>query len=199
MVVAFFAGAFVASMPLESNIVRRRSHAYGLLLLLEAVLLGTFAALSYFMDTHEPRFHDVQAMLLCFAMGLQNSLVTRLSGAIVRTTHLTGAVTDLAIECARWFRHWRHRIGARTHVRLIAGEASTIPPHKARSLLLLTLVVAFIVGSAAGAILAARFGQLALVAPTILLLIGAISALREKSLLGRVLSRIAHGTSASTD
>src|SRR3954466_13762178 len=110
MVVAFFAGAFLASMALESNLLARRSHIYGALLVLEAALLACFAALSYLVNTTNPRFHDVQAMLLCLAMGLQNSLVTRLSGAIVRTTHLTGVVTDLAIESARWFRHWRGRL-----------------------------------------------------------------------------------------
>ena len=36
-------------------------------------------------------------------MGLQNSLVTRISGAIVRTTHLTGLFTDLGIELSQLF------------------------------------------------------------------------------------------------
>ncbi len=36
-------------------------------------------------------------------MGLQNSLVTRISNAIVRTTHLTGLFTDLGIELSQLF------------------------------------------------------------------------------------------------
>lgn len=31
----------------------------------------------------------------CFAMGLQNSMTSKYSGSVVRTTHLTGASTDL--------------------------------------------------------------------------------------------------------
>ena len=34
---------------------------------------------------------------LLFAMGLQNALVSMVSGSVVRTTHLTGVVTDLGI------------------------------------------------------------------------------------------------------
>lgn len=41
------------------------------------------------------------ACLLLFAMGLQNALVTSLSNAVVRTTHLTGLFTDLGIELSQ--------------------------------------------------------------------------------------------------
>jgi uncharacterized membrane protein YoaK (UPF0700 family) len=46
---------------------------------------------------------NIIAYTLLFAMGLQNSLVTRISDAIVRTTHLTGLFTDLGIELAQLF------------------------------------------------------------------------------------------------
>ena len=36
-------------------------------------------------------------------MGLQNSLVTRVSNSVVRTTHLTGIFTDLGIEVSQLF------------------------------------------------------------------------------------------------
>jgi uncharacterized membrane protein YoaK (UPF0700 family) len=39
--------------------------------------------------------------LLCFTMGLQNAMVTKISGAVIRTTHLTGMVTDLGIKLGR--------------------------------------------------------------------------------------------------
>lgn len=38
---------------------------------------------------------------LLFAMGLQNALVSVISGSVVRTTHLTGTFTDLGIELAQ--------------------------------------------------------------------------------------------------
>lgn len=39
---------------------------------------------------------------LSFTMGLQNAAVTKISEARVRTTHVTGMVTDIGIELARW-------------------------------------------------------------------------------------------------
>ena len=41
---------------------------------------------------------------LLFAMGIQNALVSVISGSVVRTTHLTGTFTDLGIDIAqlRW-------------------------------------------------------------------------------------------------
>jgi uncharacterized membrane protein YoaK (UPF0700 family) len=34
-------------------------------------------------------------------MGLQNAMITKLSDAVIRTTHLTGMVTDIGIELGR--------------------------------------------------------------------------------------------------
>jgi uncharacterized membrane protein YoaK (UPF0700 family) len=39
--------------------------------------------------------------LLSFTMGLQNAMITKLSDAVIRTTHLTGMVTDIGIEVGR--------------------------------------------------------------------------------------------------
>ncbi len=172
LVAAYFAGTFVASMAIESNVVRARSRVYGGLLLLEAMLLVIFALLSSVMDTRNPRFHDVQAVLLCIAMGMQNSFVTRLSGAVVRTTHLTGVVTDLGIESARWFRLWRAQIAQRTKLRLVAGDAPAAAPLASRTHLLLMIVVTFLVGSVVGAVSAAHLGALALLVPSALLVAG---------------------------
>ena len=103
MFVAFLAGAFVASMAIESNVFGRTANAYGVALLGEAALLVLFTGISHLTPVAHPRAQDAEAALLCGAMGMQNSLVTRLSGAVVRTTHLTGVFTDLGIEGARWF------------------------------------------------------------------------------------------------
>jgi uncharacterized membrane protein YoaK (UPF0700 family) len=40
-------------------------------------------------------------MLLCFIMGLQNALITKVSKAEIRTTHITGIVTDIGIELGK--------------------------------------------------------------------------------------------------
>ncbi|WLS81201.1 YoaK family protein (plasmid) [Erwinia pyri] len=44
-------------------------------------------------------------LILClsFLMGLQNAVVTRISNARVRTTHISGTSTDIGIELATLF------------------------------------------------------------------------------------------------
>lgn len=38
------------------------------------------------------------------ALGIQNAMTTKLSGAVIRTTHLTGLTTDLGILTAHWLQ-----------------------------------------------------------------------------------------------
>ncbi len=45
----------------------------------------------------------ITAYAMLFAMGIQNSLVTKISSSTVRTTHLTGLFTDLGIELSQLF------------------------------------------------------------------------------------------------
>lgn len=135
LVLAYFA----ASVALESSLVARRGAIYASLLFAETLLLGGFMLMS---SVAAPS--KWEAAILCAAMGLQNSLVTRLSGAIVRTTHRTGVVTDLGIEAARWFRAWRGWLRDRTGIRLVAGDGTPMTPS------------AFVLGSIAGAWIAGR-------------------------------------------
>ena len=192
LVVAYFAGAFLASVAIESNLLRRRSTVYSGLLLSEAALVVAFMSLSYVMDSRSPRLHDIQALLLCMAMGLQNSLVTRLSGAVVRTTHLTGVVTDLGIETARWFRVWRATVGKATGRRLLVGAQHALAPQLPRTILLLTMFVAFVAGSVIGAFTAVAWGLAAMTGPVACLTAGGLIGLwsgRELPLNDRSLGR----------
>jgi uncharacterized membrane protein YoaK (UPF0700 family) len=50
-------------------------------------------------------FVPATVALLCFIMGLQNAMITKLSGAEIRTTHMTGIVTDIGIELGKLF-YW---------------------------------------------------------------------------------------------
>jgi uncharacterized membrane protein YoaK (UPF0700 family) len=45
----------------------------------------------------------IMAFAMLFAMGIQNSMVTKISQSTVRTTHLTGLFTDLGIELSQLF------------------------------------------------------------------------------------------------
>lgn len=85
---------------------RRDLHSqYVLPLLVEAVLLLLFGLLGSHLALREAFFVPVTVVLLCFIMGLQNAMITKLSGAEIRTTHMTGIVTDIGIELGKLF-YW---------------------------------------------------------------------------------------------
>jgi uncharacterized membrane protein YoaK (UPF0700 family) len=170
LVVAFFVGAVAASLILATRFARL-PHAYGTALLLEALAVASFVLVSAVARRVGPRVQDLQAALLCFAMGMQNSMVTRLSGSLVRTTHLTGVVTDLGIEVADWL-HWlrKHTGGATKHAQ------PTSSPRAARMGLLLAIVLAFTTGAALGASTTIVFHRWAMIAPAIALMLASLYA-----------------------
>ncbi|CAM3679178.1 YoaK family protein [Roseateles saccharophilus] len=98
---AFIAGA--ACTALLINWARRRQmHSkYALALLLEAGLLLLFGLVGAHLKTLAHLLVPTAVLLLCFIMGLQNAIVTKISQAEIRTTHMTGVVTDLGIELGR--------------------------------------------------------------------------------------------------
>lgn len=166
MIVAFFAGAFAASMAIESDFFRKVPYAYSFALFCEGLLFVVFMLLSRLTTAENPRVQDAEAAILCAAMGMQNSLVTRLSGAVVRTTHLTGVVTDLGIEAARWFRWWRSTLAKRVHVRLSFGHPSPEKPAIVKVALLGTIAGSFMVGAIAGAILVVHLHHATMLIPS---------------------------------
>lgn len=99
---AFLLGA--ACTAVLVNYARRRAlqSEYAIPLLLEALLLLGFAVLGARLSTLYGLFVPLTVMLLCFIMGLQNAVITKLSRAEIRTTHITGIVTDIGIELGRW-------------------------------------------------------------------------------------------------
>jgi uncharacterized membrane protein YoaK (UPF0700 family) len=165
-VVAFFTGAFISSIVIQAQ-RSRVSRAYGLALLLESVTLGAFVIVATTMQNDQPRILDAEAAVLCLAMGMQNSLVTNLSGAVIRTTHLTGVLTDLGIESARW-HYWLF-----TRFRGTRGPR----PSSVKAVLLLTILSAFTIGAVSGALFTTNRGPTAMLVPGAALLLAAGYAL----------------------
>jgi uncharacterized membrane protein YoaK (UPF0700 family) len=163
LVLSFFLGAFGASLVIEGS-TEHMSEAYGIALLLQSLLLTAFVVVAGLSDATAPRMLDAQAAILCIAMGMQNSLVTRLSGAVVRTTHLTGIVTDLGIEAARWYRWHRARIGLPA---LFRGRVPPDKPIRQQSLLLLTITLAYSTGALIGALLTLHASRWAMALPAV--------------------------------
>jgi uncharacterized membrane protein YoaK (UPF0700 family) len=176
MLLAFFIGAVVASMVIESGAFGRAANAYATALFGEAVLLLTFTATSRITLATHPRLLDLEAAILCAAMGIQNSLVTSLSGAVVRTTHLTGVFTDIGIELARWFRWWRFEI-SRAGVRLVVGSNPPDRPSTMKITLLLTIAGGFTLGAILGSLTSVRFQHAAMLVPCAATIAGGIYAL----------------------
>ena len=97
----FVAGAATTSIFI--NWARRYAlHSeYALSLMLEALLLLAFGLLGANLNILVEVFVPTTVLLLCFIMGLQNAMMTKVSKAEIRTTHMTGIVTDIGIELGR--------------------------------------------------------------------------------------------------
>ncbi|MFN3756915.1 MAG: YoaK family protein [Flavobacterium sp.] len=98
-IVSFFLGAFVSGMFVEWMLPRNERNMYLPSVTLEIILLATVAVFGEYLLEWSPQ---TIALLLLFSMGLQNSLVTKISSSVVRTTHLTGLFTDLGIEISQF-------------------------------------------------------------------------------------------------
>ena len=96
LVVVFIIGA--AASTLLFNAGRRRGvvRIYAVSVMAEAVLLAALGIVSLLAAGRPREF--VLAYGLSFLMGLQNAVVTRISDARIRTTHVTGMVTDIGME-----------------------------------------------------------------------------------------------------
>lgn len=92
----FLGGAFFSSLVIGTA-GRDRRYAYSIPMVLEMLIL---AAVGFFGRRYNHSLAETRYFAggLLFAMGMQNALVTMISGSVVRTTHLTGMFTDLGIE-----------------------------------------------------------------------------------------------------
>jgi uncharacterized membrane protein YoaK (UPF0700 family) len=163
--VSFVLGA--ASSAVMVNYSRRRElHSeYAFPLLVEAALLLGFGLLGPRLAGLAGLSAAVTVLLLSFIMGLQNAVITKLSNAEIRTTHVTGIVTDIGIELGKW-AYWNCS-PAQNHPNVMAdGE---------RLRVLTCLVLFFFMGGVTGAWGFKRIGYMATVplAMTLMLLVAA--------------------------
>lgn len=96
----FFLGSFVSSYLVELISQKTERNIYVLPTSIEIIILFSIGIFGGYLITENS---NIIACSLLFAMGLQNSLVTKISNATVRTTHLTGLFTDLGIELSQLF------------------------------------------------------------------------------------------------
>jgi len=146
---AFMAGA--ATTALLINWARRRQmHGeFALSLMLEALLLLVFGLLGANLELFVDVFVPSTVLLLCFIMGLQNAIVTKISQAEIRTTHMTGVITDLGIELGR-LAYW-NRSSESNAQHFVRANRDKLKIH-------LAIVALFFVGGIVGALAFKRVG-----------------------------------------
>jgi uncharacterized membrane protein YoaK (UPF0700 family) len=98
---AFIGGAMTTAVLVNWGLRRRLHSAYGLPLFLESVALLVFGVAGASIGVFEPLFLPLTVVILCYIMGLQNAVITKISRAEIRTTHVTGLVTDIGIELGK--------------------------------------------------------------------------------------------------
>jgi uncharacterized membrane protein YoaK (UPF0700 family) len=99
-VLFFFTGAFISGFLVEYIYKIKERYKYVIPILIELTILTAVSLTDKQAATNNPH---IIAYALLFAMGMQNALVTGISGSAVRTTHLTGLFTDLGIELSQLF------------------------------------------------------------------------------------------------
>ena len=139
---SFMLGAAFTAVMVNYARRRRLYSEYALPLLIEAMLLLGFGLLGARLSTIEGLFVPATVMLLCFIMGLQNALVTKISKAEIRTTHLTGTVTDIGVELGKLF-YWNLHQGP---------DRPRVVADRTRLKLLSLLLVFFFLGGIGGAL-----------------------------------------------
>lgn len=157
----FVAGAMASAAILEGRYHqdKRPLHAAPLVLvttILAAVALAGMAGVfGEFSGSVEGPRDFAFLSVLAFAMGLQNAAVATSTGALVRTTHMTGPATDLGVHLATavYAKGEARRLAVR-HALLRAGKIGS-----------------FTAGAAAGAGLAATLGYASLLVPAAIVLV----------------------------
>ncbi len=142
VLLSFVIGASISGFLIEGTALKMGRH-YSSALTLEAILL-LMAMIA--LNRGSPLGHHLASA----ACGLQNALVTTYSGATIRTTHVTGIVTDLGLM-----------IGARLRGRSF---------DRRKALLFLLIVSGFISGGLFGAVGYRHWQFHALAAPALLAL-----------------------------
>lgn len=172
---SFFLGAMASAVMMETARRRGVRSKYILPLAVEAILLAVFAIGVQVMQTGGVDATERAAWWMIsaasMAMGLQNATITRISGSVVRTTHLTGVLTDLGLESVQYLLWWRDKMRSRSwerRTRLFA--VSRRHPTALRLALLASIWGSFVLGVMIGTWLYYRWPFYSMALPILFLL-----------------------------
>jgi uncharacterized membrane protein YoaK (UPF0700 family) len=169
---SFVLGAMTSAVAIDGRHHRKKPPIHALPLIGVAAVLvlvagaGAIGVFGEFGGAVESRQDFALLSVLAFASGVQNAAVATSTGALVRTTHMTGPATDLGVHLSSAvFATGDARRTSLRHAALRAGK-----------------IAAFATGGATGAILAATLEFRAFLLPAMVVLIAtALSFLPDTS------------------
>ena len=173
LVAIFVLGAGVSALLINAGRRRRIASIYAFSILAEAVLLTGLGCADLWLSGtgHDP----LLAYGLSFLMGLQNAVVTRISNARVRTTHVTGMLTDIGIELGNLADLLVHRAGRHGHEEAAAFNKEKLWLHS-------LTVAAFLIGGIIGVLAYRQIGAYLLFATAAVLFLLGLSGIIAKRL-----------------
>ena len=182
-VLAFLSGAAVCAVLVNWGRQHRMHSVYALPLLLEAALMFPFGLMGAVTLTWATPFAvPLTVLLLSFIMGLQNAVASKTSGGSIRTTHMTGNITDLGMEIGKLL-YWNGKTGHAAAVHHDPGRM-----HRAAG-----LIGMFVLGGVVGALGFKYVGFVCVVPLAALLLALSIPPFMRDLPRSRALLRFAKG------
>ncbi|MBX3315425.1 MAG: DUF1275 family protein [Phycisphaeraceae bacterium] len=155
LLATFLAGAFLSGITTELGRRRGWDSIYVLPMALQALFLTLFMLALRLTHTNQPPPHQLVWIsgIASFAMGLQNATITRISSGVVRTTHVTGVLTDLGIELAHLWLWVRDRDLSKLDPGVRARVTHTLSqPVIRRVALLASILGSFALGAGLGTV-----------------------------------------------
>lgn len=142
MLLCFTAGAYLCTTLISFGKRKHIQARYAYSLGVEAMLLLVFGYFGSILQDDLAWNVPITVALLCFIMGMHNAVTTNISGAAVRSTHLTGTVTDIGIELSKLTYRNSKRV----------KDAAPILADRGKLKLMVLLLVSFFVGGVIGGI-----------------------------------------------
>lgn len=139
ILVAFVSGSMISGLVIGRKKLRP-GRRYGVALIIEGgmLTLATYLLL---------RGNQAGVSMAAMACGVQNAMASSYYGLVIRTTHMTGIITDVGVMLGHWLRHRRIQVW--------------------KLMLLVTILAGFASGGVAGAVLLHGYGAAALALPAV--------------------------------
>lgn len=122
----FFAGSFFSNYLVINGSKSKSYLTHSIPLILEILCLLTVGVYGQFFYQETLMETEMLVALLLFSMGLQNGLTASISNFAVKTTHLTGLTTDLAVHLSMITqKKYREKPEIRQKIKLLSAIASS--------------------------------------------------------------------------